>query len=339
MDSLTQAVLGAAVYGAGMGRYQKRKALAVGAALGTLPDLDVFIRYADPISSMTYHRGFSHSLLLLLPAAWLIAWVVFRLNPQRAYSFRRLYWSIALALITHPLIDAMTMYGTQLWWPFASPPVSWATVFIIDPLYTLPMLAACLYALRRGLTDKAVKYLYWSVLAGAVYFAAGFAGKAYHEQRVSRHFAAQGIEMTRIASNPTPFNTLLWRVFAQDAQGNFYEAYSGYFDKQPPEWRKMPMNAGLAQTVWHDAPLLRRLHWFTDGWLAYEVAGDRLIVSDLRMGYAGRKSFGVFVVAERRGGRWQAVLPEKYSDGRPRVEQGALAKLWRRIRGQGSLLD
>lgn len=46
----------------GMGKYQGRKALLYGGLLGTLPDLDVFIRYADPISSMTYHRGFSHSL-------------------------------------------------------------------------------------------------------------------------------------------------------------------------------------------------------------------------------------------------------------------------------------
>ena len=62
MDSLTQAALGATVQGIGMGRQQGRRALLYGAALGTLPDLDVFIRYADPVSSMTYHRGFSQIL-------------------------------------------------------------------------------------------------------------------------------------------------------------------------------------------------------------------------------------------------------------------------------------
>lgn len=73
MDSLTQAVLGATVQGIGMGRRQGRKALAYGALLGTLPDLDVFIRYADPVSSMTYHRGFSHSVFVLAALAAFIA--------------------------------------------------------------------------------------------------------------------------------------------------------------------------------------------------------------------------------------------------------------------------
>ncbi len=65
MDSLTQALLGASVQGALLGRWQGRKALLYGAALGTLPDLDVLIDYGDPVAEMTYHRGFSHSLLVL----------------------------------------------------------------------------------------------------------------------------------------------------------------------------------------------------------------------------------------------------------------------------------
>lgn len=43
MDSITQAVLGASIQGALLGRWQGRKALLYGATLATLPDLDVII--------------------------------------------------------------------------------------------------------------------------------------------------------------------------------------------------------------------------------------------------------------------------------------------------------
>ena len=65
MDSITQAVLGASIQGALLGRWQGRRALLYGAMLGTLPDLDVIIDYGDAVADMTYHRGFSHSLLVL----------------------------------------------------------------------------------------------------------------------------------------------------------------------------------------------------------------------------------------------------------------------------------
>ena len=74
MDSLSQVVLGASVGGAVMGRTLGRSALLGGALLGTLPDLDVLIDYGDAVANFTEHRGFSHSLLVLLPASLLLAW-------------------------------------------------------------------------------------------------------------------------------------------------------------------------------------------------------------------------------------------------------------------------
>ena len=43
MDSVTQAVFGAGIQGALLGRFQGRKALLYGAVIATLPDLDVFL--------------------------------------------------------------------------------------------------------------------------------------------------------------------------------------------------------------------------------------------------------------------------------------------------------
>lgn len=90
MDSLTQAVLGASVQGALLGRWQGRKALLYGALLGTLPDLDVLIDYGDAVANMTRHRGFSHSLFVLTGFSLLLAWLLRGFRPHPGYGGGRL---------------------------------------------------------------------------------------------------------------------------------------------------------------------------------------------------------------------------------------------------------
>lgn len=108
MDSITQAVLGASIQGALLGRWQGRRALLYGAMLGTLPDLDVIIDYGDAVADMTYHRGFSHSLFVLSALALALTLLIRKLRPDPGYSARRLFLTLWLVLITHPLLDAFT---------------------------------------------------------------------------------------------------------------------------------------------------------------------------------------------------------------------------------------
>ena len=88
----------------------------------------------------------------------------------------RWFWAIQLALVTHPLLDAFTVYGTQLLWPLPLRPVMWSSVFIIDPLYTVWLLIACIAAffLRERIAAQRVlvaglalstAYLGWSLVA------------------------------------------------------------------------------------------------------------------------------------------------------------------------------
>ena len=150
MDSLTQIVLGGALAAAIAPARHRRAALLAGAALGTLPDLDalpLMLLSDDPIVNMTVHRSFSHSLFVLPLLGFAIWWLFQRFgNGRVAEAPTRWCWAIQLALVTHPLLDAFTVYGTQLWWPLMPPPTMWSSVFIIDPLYTLWLLLACVAA-------------------------------------------------------------------------------------------------------------------------------------------------------------------------------------------------
>jgi len=308
MDSITQAVLGAGIQGALLGRSQGRKALLYGALLGTLPDMDVLVRYADPVSQMTFHRGFSHSVFVLTALAVVLAWLIRKKWPDAPYSGRRLFLTLWLVLVTHPVLDAFTVYGTQLFWPLARIPESWSAVFIIDPVYTVPLVVTVLAAAVVGCTLRARAALAAALVFSTAYLGISLAGRWHAQARVEQALREQGVQPTAVLATPMPFNTLLWRVIAKDGANNYYEAVSGWFDRDRPEMVRLPLHVSQAGVL-DGVPLHERLRWFTNDWLRYDELGDRLVVTDLRMGMAGYYTFR-FVMAERAAdGVWHPVTP------------------------------
>ncbi|MBC8126272.1 MAG: metal-dependent hydrolase, partial [Gloeobacteraceae cyanobacterium ES-bin-144] len=146
MDSITQAVLGAAVGECLLGKRLGNRALVWGAFLGTLPDLDVLL---SPLLSTTHdlwwHRGPSHSLLVMITASFLMApWFAKRWKREKVTKARA-GWFIFAVWSTHVLIDCFTVYGTSVFWPFPVRRVAFNNLFIIDLFFTLPMLVALIW--------------------------------------------------------------------------------------------------------------------------------------------------------------------------------------------------
>jgi len=157
MDSVSQFALGAAVGVAVMGsRTAPWKAALWGGVCGTLPDLDALIDYGDAVSNMTLHRAETHSLFWQTLASPPIAAAIAALDRGSA-PVRRSFpgWLLAvwLALVTHALLDGMTVYGTQLGLPFTDHPFGLGSIFIIDPLYTIPLLVGVFVAARAKQWD------------------------------------------------------------------------------------------------------------------------------------------------------------------------------------------
>lgn len=290
MDSVTQAVLGGAIQGALLGRFQGRRSLVYGAVLATLPDLDVLLQYADPVSGMTSHRGFSHSVFVLSALAAILAWAIHRRRPDAPYSVQRLFLTLWLVLVTHPLLDAFTIYGTQLFWPLSWTPASWSAVFIVDPVYTLPLLAVVVFAAIKGLSSRNIRLLSCALAFTTAYLFFGLVAGQHAQQRVRTALQAQGVEISQLRAVPTPYNTLVWRTLAKTPDGHYIEAVSGVFDSGPPEWVRHSLGLELA-SVLKSAPLHQRLRWFTDDWLRYDLIDGSLVVSDLRMGTPGLYTF------------------------------------------------
>lgn len=336
MDSLTQAVLGAALQGTVLGRIQGRRALLYGAALGTLPDLDVIIRYADPVSQMTFHRGFSHSLFVLtglaLLLAWLVTWLGHKYWPERGYRWPRLFAAFWLVLITHPVLDAFTVYGTQLFWPLQLIPESWAAVFIIDPVYTLPLLFTVLFAAIRGVQGRAIALMTCALLFSTAYLGFGLGARMHAEQRFAAALDQQGVAVTEVRAVPVAFNSLVWRVMAKTADGHYFEGVSSVFDREPPEMLRHSRNLEAAKPLGKD-PLHARLRWFTGDWLRYDEVGDALVVTDLRMGIPGNYTFRFQMASRDSTGQWIVGTPTAWSgtSANSMFNLEDLALIWRRI--------
>lgn len=327
MDSITQAVLGATIQGALLGRWQGRKALLYGAMLGTLPDLDVVIDYGDAVAEMTYHRGFSHSLFVLSAVALLLTWLTRHFRPHPGYSTQRLFLTLFLVLLTHPLLDSFTSYGTQLFWPLMPIPTAWSSIFIIDPLYTLPLIAAVVAGAWFGLRDKAAKAPAIALVLSTLYLGFTVAGKYMAEHRVEAQLARQGIQAEALFTTPTPFNSLLWRVIVLDGE-DYHETLVGWFDQDPPQLERIARGTALASTL-ADSPAHARLAWFTNGVLRYDRIGEHLVVTDLRLGMTGFHPFR-FDFAHWQNGAWQV----QQDIQRWPMERGDLERLtvlWTRI--------
>lgn len=330
MDSLTQILLGASAAGVVVPAVHRRAALAAGAALGTLPDLDslpLWLLTDDPVALMTLHRGASHSLLVLPLVAWAIWWFFRRRGGRVAQAPRPWFWAIQLALLTHPLLDAFTVYGTQLLWPLPVHPAMWSSLFIIDPAYTVWLLLGVVIALFAGPRAPGRHALAFGLALGTVYLGWSLAAKAMVEREAERSLAALGLADAPRFSVPTPLNTLLWRVVAMTPDGYVEGEHSLVADRGPIRFRHYASDVQALQEAGH-VPAVRRLVWFNRGFMKAQVRDGRLLLSDLRMGAEPDYSF-TFAVAERDGGGWQAIPPEQLQWEMPRGDQ--LGAMWHRI--------
>ena len=328
MDSLTQLTLGAAVGEAVMGRKVGRKAMLWGAACGTLPDLDVFLPFGDPVKDFIYHRSFSHSMFVLSLLTPLIVWLILKLHPKLARDKKSWVALVWLCFMTHIMLDCLTVYGTQVFWPISDYPVGWASIFIIDPLYTVPLLGGVIaalvmsrandlgYRINRTTLSLTTVYLVWSVAA-----------QAYVTSAVEDSLARQAVSYDKLLVSAGPLNTLLWRIVAQQSDGSYYEGYYSLLDGHSEvTLNRYESRTELLTDLENHWPV-KRLRWFTKGFFKVWQADGSVVISDLRMGAEPSYVFS-FIVAESGNPHLSPVPAQRLPANR---DLRSLRNVWNRI--------
>ena len=327
MDSLTQIALGASVGYAVLGSKVGRKAIVWGAVLGTLPDLDVFLPYAGEVEAFTYHRGFSHSLFVHLLVSPFITWLILKLHSIDRQYTNQWFWLVFLSLSTHAILDSLTVYGTQLMWPFTEYPVAVSNIFIIDPAYTLPLLLGLVFALLpnvKATTARRMNFL--GIVLSSAYICWSLIAKVAIDQKVETALINRGIQVNAYVSTPAPLTTMLWRVVVM-SDGDYYEGYASVFDKSTDvtlnAYSTYPELLDDIQDEWG----VLRLQWFTRGFYSVRKKKDKVVLSDLRMGVECGYAFN-FVVGKKTSSGIKVGDFGKVAE-RPNLSQ--ISNIWYRI--------
>lgn len=322
MDSLTQFALGAAVGGLTLGpRIGARTAALIGGGLGTLPDLDVFYPFADPVDAFVLHRAATHSLLVHAAVAPVLAWGLGRLVSGLRPAPRHTTLAVFAILASHAGLDALTIYGTRLFWPVWPAPLGTGSVFVIDPLYTLPLLVPVVWALSvRAWTARLRRTTAGVLAATTAYLAWGLVAQHHVLAAAAERFAAAGLRPQRTVALAAPFTTGLWRVIGL-AGDRYVQVYLSPLAATAPApvyvYRRHAGRLGcLAEN-----PAAATLARFANGFWAVEPEADALVIADLRMGLPPNHVFR-FAVAGPDG---RPIPPQRRR--RERSEDGDLAWL------------
>jgi inner membrane protein len=327
MDSITQIALGAAVGEAVLGRRVGNRAALWGGLCGLFPDLDLLVPLGDAVKNVTYHRSVSHSLFVLTMVTPLFVHLIYKIQRQRDGNRARWYLLVYLALVTHVLLDCFTVYGTQIFWPLPTPPVMWSTIFIIDPMYSLPLFGGVLAALvmtRR--THRGHLLNTAGLVLSSLYLAWTVGVKMTVTEHARRSLDRQHIPYTRVLTVPTPFNTLLWRVLAMDNSG-YHEGFYSILDRTDTvAVTRYADRRHLLEGLESHWPVTR-LQWFTHGFYAVDRQDGDIVLTDLRMGSEPAYVFR-FVVG-KVGNPHPVPAKSRRVKSLPRLDQ--LGLVWQRI--------
>lgn len=219
MDPVSQGVLGAVFAQTRGPKSAMAKAAAIGAMAGMAPDLDVLIRSStDPLLTLEFHRQFTHSLFFIPFGGLLCSLLLYPLLGKRwQLGYRQILLWCVIGYATHGLLDWCTAYGTKLLWPLSHQPYALSIISVIDPMFTLPLLALVICAA----VTKTRRYVTWALLWGAIYLAIGYVQHQRAQAMGLELAQARGHQVLRMSVKPSFVNLAVWKTM-YEADGRFY---------------------------------------------------------------------------------------------------------------------
>jgi inner membrane protein len=349
MDTPTQALLGATIGQACFGHKLGGRAALWGGIAAIIPDLDlVVVPFMGRMGEQLYHRGPTHAFwfgpifgVLMGYALW--RWYAAR-PPRRmredlphpgAEGMLRVWVALSiLALFTHPILDLFTVYGTQFLWPFSDARLAWNAIAIIDPVYSLLLLAALIagWILRRRIPlMRAVAVIALVLSSGYILF--GLSLNAQARNLAAEQLADDSFQSARLEAYPTLFQIFLRRVVARNA-AELRVGYVSLWQPEPIAWHsyRLPDDPRIDQLAATQEG--RVFNWFAMNQIAAQVAqgdGETVVtIEDVRYGFPGPAEHGMWGIRGRFNPDGEVIGTIEYFDRRPDAPVGELlAELWR----------
>lgn len=299
MDTLTHALIGAAISDSGFRRRCGAVATPFALAVGALPDIDILTYFVSPESAWAYHRGYSHSFFVELLAAPVLGYVGLRLARGRGTW---LSWCLLalLCLFAHTLVDLVTSWGTMPWLPFSNARVSWDIAPILD-VFVVTLAAASFVTnriLRWERVDHFANPLAYpvahrhprrqraadrvatvAVTLLVVYFLVGWQQNRQTVRLAGEELAKAGVSAVEVRALPIMFTYLAWDIVARDASGTVYNGVVSGYAPKPIAFTAHPTRDDAETRAALASPAGRLFAWYAqdmfvadaaaraDGWL------------------------------------------------------------------------
>jgi inner membrane protein len=320
-----------------------RRAIAAGAAIALIPDLDVAAGWiGGEFATWLYHRGITHSIFFGPILGPLLGWLLWRWDRRRfptegeaqGTARRRAWIYLAiLALLTHPLIDVFTSYGTQLLAPFSRMRFAINAMPIIDPIYSLALAAALVVGIgmrrRPRLAQDAAAA---ALLFISAYTLMGWAINAELEAAARREFP----EATRVTAYPTLFQPWYRRIVAETPE-SVLVGYRSVLVDRPVDWLSFAKTDDPRIETVARTPEARLFDWFSMNNLYWQVAdqpdgGAVVEAMDTRYGMPGG-DLGFWGIRARLDAAGQPAGPIETFTRRPPANASSVRDLWAGIVG------
>jgi inner membrane protein len=344
LDTLTQGLLGAAVGQACCGRSLGRRAMVYGALGGLLPDLDILSGISQPLGEFLYHRGPTHALWVgpvIGPVLGYAMWrATRRAGPSQGSSvgtspqLRAWVTLFVLVLLTHPLLDVFTTYGTQLLSPFSNHRFALNAVGIVDPAYSVLLVAALVVGRVKGPGSRsATRAAVLCLLLSSGYLLGGLWLNHRAEQHGREQLAREGWQATSVTAYPTLFQPFLRRIVAR-GDDRVRVGWLSLWSPHPISWEE----AAVPQH-----PLIEALERSREGrvfaWFAMDQTFPRVLegdaiatveIDDIRYGFPGPAGDGLWGIRGRFDARGRLLAPvERFHRPLPLPAGAMLANILR----------
>ncbi len=298
MDPITQGVIGATAAIAIAPKEHSRKAAVLGALGGMAPDLDVLIRSSvDPLLFLEFHRQFTHALVFIPIGGAIVGMVLFALLQRRwALPLSRFILYCTAGYATHALLDSCTTYGTMLYWPFSDVRIAWNTISVIDPLYTLPLLALIITAALKHRPRLAHIAAVWALAYPTL-------GLVQRDRAVEAGWElaeSRGHQPIKLEAKPSMGNILLWKIVYEIEDDYFVDAV-----RAGSELTLYPGSSIAKLELARDFPWLEpdtqqaldveRFRWFSNGYLAADPKHPNRVI-DIRYSMLPNEATGLWSI-------------------------------------------
>jgi len=221
----------------------------------------------------------------------ILSLIIYKRYTRKSYEnanvgFIQWVWMFFLALVTHPILDCFTTYGTQFLLPFSSERIAFNNIAVADPLYTVPFLLCLITAMFYHRSDA--RRSFWNntgLIISSLYMILTIYNKSRINTIFENSLSREQITYSRYMTTPTILNNILWSGIAESDSAYYYGMYS-FFDKTKVfKINKIDKNRDSYKDALENDSTLKTLRWFSnDYFVIHRKSSDSLEYSDLRFG-------------------------------------------------------